>query len=79
MSTKKPARVYVFVALGVKHAMRMRHIIICCSPRSTIIFHMISQRHDFRQRGRRPRWRKGFALTRDMTCTRNRNYSLMYS
>ena len=32
---------YVFVALDVQHAMRMRHIFICGLPRSTIFFHSI--------------------------------------
>ena len=32
----------VFVALGTQHAMRMRHIVICSLPRSTIFFHIIS-------------------------------------
>ena len=33
---------YVFVALGIRHAMRMRHIVVCDLPRSTIFFHIIS-------------------------------------
>jgi hypothetical protein len=32
----------VFVAFGMQHAMRMRHIFICGLPRSTILFHIIS-------------------------------------
>jgi len=34
--------VYVFVALGNTHAMRMHHIVICGLPGSTIYFHIIS-------------------------------------
>ena len=33
----------VFVVLGIQHAMRMRNIVICDLPRSTIFFHIISQ------------------------------------
>ena len=33
----------VFVALGIQHAMCMRHIVICALPRSTTFFHIISQ------------------------------------
>jgi len=33
----------VLVALGIEHAMRLRHIVIGDLPRSTIFFHIISQ------------------------------------
>ena len=33
----------LFVALVIQHAMRLRHIVICDPPRSTIFFHIISQ------------------------------------
>jgi len=32
----------VFVALGTQREMRMRHILICDLPGSTILFHIIS-------------------------------------
>jgi hypothetical protein len=32
----------VFVALGIQHALYMRHIFICGLPGSTIFFHIIS-------------------------------------
>jgi len=32
----------VFVALGIQHAMRMRHIVICGLPGSTIFYNIIS-------------------------------------
>jgi hypothetical protein len=40
----------VFVALGIQHAMRMRHIVMRGLPPSTTFFHNIS-RHDFRGGG----------------------------
>ena len=40
--------VCVFVALGIQHAMRMRRIVICALPQSTIFFHIISKMHEFR-------------------------------
>jgi len=32
----------VFVALGIEHAMRMHHNVICGLPGSTVCFHIIS-------------------------------------
>jgi hypothetical protein len=40
MSITKPE--CVFVALGIQHAMRVRHIVICGPPRSKIFSHIIN-------------------------------------
>jgi len=42
--------VCVFVALGIEHAMRMRHIVIGGLPVSTKFFHIISQKARFSKR-----------------------------
>jgi len=39
--------VCVFVALGIQHAMHMRHIVIRGLPRSTIFYHIISYTERF--------------------------------
>ena len=39
----------MFVALGIQHAMRIRHIVICGLSDSTILFRIISKRPDFRK------------------------------
>jgi len=32
----------VYVALGIQHVMRMRHIVICGLPRFTVFSHILS-------------------------------------
>ena len=43
MSSTYPA----FVALGIQHAMRVRHIIVCGLPRSTVFSTFSHKRYDF--------------------------------
>jgi len=45
----------MFVALGIQHAMRMCHTVICCLPNTTIFFHIISYT---RFRGEKNYWAK---------------------
>ena len=40
----------VFVDLNIWHAMRMRHIVICGLPGSTVLYHISHKRHDFRKK-----------------------------
>jgi len=40
----------VFVTLVIQNTKRMSHIVICGLSRSTIFFHIIAQRHNFRKK-----------------------------
>ena len=40
----------LFVALGIQHAMRMRHSVICGLPSFTKFFHIISKKTRFSEK-----------------------------
>jgi len=41
----------VYEALGIQHANRMRHIVICCLLRSSIFFNIVSHTARFSKEG----------------------------
>jgi hypothetical protein len=49
----KSNKCYIFwecaLAFGIQHEMQRRHIVICGLPSSTVFFHIILYRHDFRR------------------------------
>jgi len=50
VSITQPECVCVFIALGIQHAMRMHHIVVCGLPRSKIFFHIISPKARFKKK-----------------------------